>query len=51
MARNDEWCEFCEDRLKSVVVERDNKQWSVCSHCASLSPGFVVIQGEENLSD
>lgn len=37
MARNDEWCMFCEDRMKQTVVKVRGKDWEVCNWCKSLT--------------
>lgn len=39
MAHNDEWCVFCEDKIKAVtVVSPSGKEYDICKHCATLSP-------------
>lgn len=37
MAKNDQWCEFCEDKAKQTTVIVRGREWEVCDHCASLT--------------
>ena len=37
MAKHDEWCEFCDDRIKSAVVRVNNREYDVCNQCESLT--------------
>lgn len=38
MAKNDEWCEFCEDQIKGTVVKLKGRTYDVCQQCKSLCP-------------
>jgi ribosome-binding protein aMBF1 (putative translation factor) len=35
--KNDEWCEFCNEKLKSVKVILKGREYDVCHHCESLT--------------
>lgn len=37
MAKHDEWCEFCNDKMKSDVVKVNGKEYAVCNQCKSLT--------------
>jgi ribosome-binding protein aMBF1 (putative translation factor) len=37
MAKNDEWCDLCDDKLKAEVITYLGREISVCGHCASLA--------------
>ena len=36
MAKNDEWCEFCDDMIKEKIVTVQGKEFEVCRQCESL---------------
>lgn len=36
MAKNDEWCEFCDDMIKEKTVTVDGIVYTVCKQCESL---------------
>ncbi|QOT13764.1 hypothetical protein JNUCC32_31245 (plasmid) [Paenibacillus sp. JNUCC32] len=38
MARNDEWCDFCDDRLKAVAVKSPvtGREYDICKQCAVM---------------
>ena len=36
MARNDQWCEFCEDRTKADVVKLRGREYGVCTSCKAM---------------
>lgn len=37
MARNDEWCDLCRDKLKATTVETlSGRELDICRHCASM---------------
>ncbi len=40
--KNDEWCDFCNDKMKSIIVTRGSREYHICNHCASL----MVIERE-----
>lgn len=46
MAKNDEWCEFCDDKIKATVVHVKGIRYHVCRHCESLT-----IQDEDVVND
>lgn len=37
MAKNDEWCEFCNDRMKQTVITLRSREWEVCNWCSDLT--------------
>jgi ribosome-binding protein aMBF1 (putative translation factor) len=37
MARNDIWCELCEDKMKTTAVFAQGRgRIDICDHCASM---------------
>lgn len=48
MAYNDEWCDFCNDRMKEVSVSHKDtgREHDVCKWCASLSVNYVICTEE-----
>lgn len=38
MAKHDEWCEFCEDKMKNAEVVSGGKSYGVCLDCKLLTP-------------
>ena len=37
MAKDDMWCEFCDQKPKNTIVKVRGKEFAVCSHCESLT--------------
>jgi ribosome-binding protein aMBF1 (putative translation factor) len=37
MAKNDEWCEFCNEKMKQTTVMVNGKEWAVCKQCKNLT--------------
>lgn len=35
--KNDEWCEFCNDKLKAAKVIVKGREYHICKHCESLT--------------
>jgi ribosome-binding protein aMBF1 (putative translation factor) len=35
--KNDEWCEFCNDKFKAVTVAIKGREYHICNHCESLT--------------
>jgi ribosome-binding protein aMBF1 (putative translation factor) len=44
MARNDEWCMFCESKMKQTTVRVKGKEWEVCNHCKSLTVDIAKVE-------
>lgn len=38
MGKHDEWCELCDQKLKSANVIINGKKLDVCNHCKSICP-------------
>lgn len=39
MAKHDEWCELCDDKIKQHVIVYNGQVIEVCNHCKSLAIG------------
>lgn len=37
---DDIWCDFCNEKMKEVILKHKGKTFHVCKHCASLAIGF-----------
>ena len=36
MAKHDEWCELCNDKIKVCVIIIKDRELEICSHCKDL---------------
>jgi ribosome-binding protein aMBF1 (putative translation factor) len=47
MARNDQWCELCEDRTKSYKVKIRGREFGVCNPCKYMCDEDELPRPEE----
>lgn len=47
MARNDEWCMFCEQKIKSTEIFIKGIRYEVCEQCKNLTPNTLENDKKE----